>query len=626
MEKELDQSIIKSTQTSLGKYVKRPPLSDKLLKKPPFRFLHDIITTVLKTTGFFEGLFEEDELVSDNVKDRESKILFLNKVISVVGLANGKPLSVKPSKIVAGQEPDKTNELLQCLAQVLDKKISSDEAVRKYKESVISAQTAKDTKAKEPAKTTKKIAESNKLTSRSNEKLTTNQKKEKRDGSLVKNGTKEKVSKSKDKESTLKQESPPKVSSQKPKVISKKSLVENVNQPDNNTQSNKKLSKAPSKDLTNSLDNKDEPEKNGKQSEAVKQELEPQVPQELEPDELVKEKLDTSYTIADTDLNSSSSQDLLETQNKFEGEEKNNVKTPFPEPVASDENHRDIQVHSEERVHENLQEKEEERSVNKIQNNINLFRQNSSETTYNKNNENRIASANKHSIVASQPARPTSVRPSSSRPGAPRLRDKHTGAAQGPDNLLVGKVNIITENAPNEEDEDTSIIIVEQPQARNASVEEPDQLALNEHGHLVQQILDSQKEFSQVSGKTEIEWQFGAQKAREASNQEIEQVKFNIQAVSRAANPLGKLLDHIQEDVEVMRQELQQWTRTYDETSKELAKQKAANDDSLLPLHTKIKNLDADIKEKQDKIDDLKIVIHKNSSRIEKLLASGSVQ
>ncbi|XP_061721562.1 TRAF3-interacting protein 1-like [Cydia pomonella] len=626
MEKELDPSIIKATQTSLGKYVKRPPLSDKLLKKPPFRFLHDIITTVLKTTGFFEGLFEEDELVSDNVKDRESKILFLNKVISVVGLANGKPLSVKPSKVVAGQEPDKTNELLQCLAQVLEKKISSDEAVRKYKEGAKPVQTV-DTKTKEPSKAVKKSTDSNKLTSRSNEKLT-NQKKEKRDGSLVKTGTKEKVSKLKDRESTLKQEPPPKISTQKPKVISKKPSVENTNQqPDiNNTQPNKKLSKTSSKDLTKSLVNKDEDqEKNGKESETVKLNPESEAPQESETEELVKEKLDTSYTIADTDLNSSSSHDLLETQNKLEENQEINLKTPhFPDPVTTEEDHRDTQVKNEEKVNENLHDKQE-LNVNKIQNNINNFRQNSVDTTE-KNNENRVISANKNSIVPSQPVRPTSVRPSSSRPGAPRLRDKHSGTAQASDNLLVGKVNIITENAPNEEEEDASIIIVDQPQSHNTSAEQPDQLAINQHGHLVQQILDSQKEFSQVSGKTEIEWQFGAQKAREASNQEIEQVKFNIQAVSRAANPLGKLLDHIQEDVEVMRQELQQWTRTYDETSKELSKQKAANDDSLLPLHTKIKNLDADIKEKLDKIDDLKIVIHKNSSRIEKLLASGSVQ
>lgn len=46
MEKELGSDVIKSTQAALGKYVKRPPLSEKLLRKPPFRFLHDIVTAV----------------------------------------------------------------------------------------------------------------------------------------------------------------------------------------------------------------------------------------------------------------------------------------------------------------------------------------------------------------------------------------------------------------------------------------------------------------------------------------------------------------------------------------------------------------------------------------------------
>lgn len=70
------------------------------------------------------------------------------------------------------------------------------------------------------------------------------------------------------------------------------------------------------------------------------------------------------------------------------------------------------------------------------------------------------------------------------------------------------------------------------------------------------------------------EWQFGAQKARETVNQEIEQLRFNIQALSRVANPLGKLLDHIQEDVEVMRQELHQWSNIYEDVTKEMHKQK----------------------------------------------------
>jgi TRAF3-interacting protein 1 len=41
---EIDGSIVKRTQETLGKYVKRPPLTEKLLLRPPFRFLHDIVT------------------------------------------------------------------------------------------------------------------------------------------------------------------------------------------------------------------------------------------------------------------------------------------------------------------------------------------------------------------------------------------------------------------------------------------------------------------------------------------------------------------------------------------------------------------------------------------------------
>lgn len=67
--------------------------------------------------------------------------------------------------------------------------------------------------------------------------------------------------------------------------------------------------------------------------------------------------------------------------------------------------------------------------------------------------------------------------------------------------MLTNKVTLGNMYETFQED-DSSIIIVD-PKA-DAAPEESLQMSSNQHGHLVQQILDSTKEFSQSTGKTEI--------------------------------------------------------------------------------------------------------------------------
>lgn len=83
MADEVSSEVIQSTQKLLGKHVTKPQLTEKLLRKPPFRFLHDIIVATVRN-GFLKGLYTDAELNSDNVKDRDAKIAFLNKLIAAV--------------------------------------------------------------------------------------------------------------------------------------------------------------------------------------------------------------------------------------------------------------------------------------------------------------------------------------------------------------------------------------------------------------------------------------------------------------------------------------------------------------------------------------------------------------
>lgn len=45
-EVEVDPAVIRKTQESLGKYVKKPPLTEKLLQRPPFKFIMDVVKVV----------------------------------------------------------------------------------------------------------------------------------------------------------------------------------------------------------------------------------------------------------------------------------------------------------------------------------------------------------------------------------------------------------------------------------------------------------------------------------------------------------------------------------------------------------------------------------------------------
>lgn len=62
---------------------------------------------------------------------------FLQKAIDVVMLVSGEPVAAKPARIVAGHEPEKTNELLQTIAKCCLNKVRMKQLLQAFSNRLI---------------------------------------------------------------------------------------------------------------------------------------------------------------------------------------------------------------------------------------------------------------------------------------------------------------------------------------------------------------------------------------------------------------------------------------------------------------------------------------------------------
>jgi TRAF3-interacting protein 1 len=109
----------------------------------------------VKKTNFLQDLYTDEELTPAYLKEgRDNKTLFMKKLVTAVckskdhrilqeksfviysDIAVKRPPDVRVSKILAGQEADKTNLLLQALAEAINLDVDSKEVVRKTLQSL----------------------------------------------------------------------------------------------------------------------------------------------------------------------------------------------------------------------------------------------------------------------------------------------------------------------------------------------------------------------------------------------------------------------------------------------------------------------------------------------------------
>ena len=70
------------------------------------------------------------------------------------------------------------------------------------------------------------------------------------------------------------------------------------------------------------------------------------------------------------------------------------------------------------------------------------------------------------------------------------------------------------------------------------------------------------------------EWDSITKRQRETSGKQMDTLRDSIQKLTRSINPLGKLMDFIQEDTDSMQREIVMWRDVYQNTNNELLKER----------------------------------------------------
>lgn len=605
---EVDNRIIKETQKSLGKHVKRPQLTDKLLQKPPFRFLHDIIKAVIKDTGFLAGLFTPDELDYEKIKDKDSKIAFLTKLISVVKLTSGKELTVRPSKIIAGLEAAKTNELLQAIGFCVEQKIDSTEAI----------QVVKDTASKEVKPKEKWVPKVR--GSKINE---------------VKDMTKEKVSTLPNKKVDEKTKRPGKPvakelkrSDTKTKLLTKEPSIEKSPDPDSKTETESKTETDPKESVQEVKPSPTHDRKLERRKSSQEDIPQPETSPKHEPQSNRRKSVTNEGNLVEiTTKNEDSSVPQTSNENSLQ-----NNQDSLP-PAAEPEKPNPVQT--EDKL-EQAQPEPAKRTDSGRQSRMSGRRQSLADTN---NTDKREPSAQKPKFIKSSSEdklvklRPQSVRPPSARPGAPKRRDKNVEIILQPDEPVkpTAELNAKIESLDAEMDDNVdNLVIIEDPTVMDETFGVPgktDDDMVNgtgeKEGHLVQQILETQREFSNAGAAdtalAETTWE-SAFDSRHLTSAKNEALRDAIQKLTKSVNPLGKLLDFMQEDVDSMQIELTQQLELYKSALVDIDNEKALTAAAIQPFKQQLHQLHENIKFYQTAIVDVRCNILNNDQKIMKKL------
>ncbi|XP_055235865.1 TRAF3-interacting protein 1 isoform X6 [Gorilla gorilla gorilla] len=628
----MNAAVVRRTQEALGKVIRRPPLTEKLLSKPPFRYLHDIITEVIRMTGFMKGLYTDAEMKSDNVKDKDAKISFLQKAIDVVVMVSGEPLLAKPARIVAGHEPERTNELLQIIGKCCLNKLSSDDAVRrvlagekgevKGRASLTSRSQELDNKSVREQESRVHKNTEDRGDAEIKERSTSRDRKQKEELKEDRKPREKDKDKEKAKENggnrhregereRAKARARPDSERQKDRGNRERDRdSEREKETERKSEGGKEKERLRDRDRERDRDKgKDRDRrrvKNGEHSRDLDRE------KNREHDK--PEKKTEISTRASKSLTTKTSK--RRSKNSVEGTKEANINSTS----ISDDNSASLRC---ENIQPNPTEKQKGDSTSDAEGDAGPAGQDKSEVPETPEIPNELSS-NIRRIP----------RPGSARPAPPRVKWQDSTEALPMDRSGSGKTvsNVITESHNSDNEEDDQFVVEAAPQLSEMSeIEMVTAVELEEeekHGGLVKKILETKKDYeklqqsSKPGEKERSLFESAWKKEKDIVSKEIEKLRTSIQTLCKSALPLGKIMDYIQEDVDAMQNELQLWHSENRQHAEALQQEQSITDCAVEPLKAELAELEQLIKDQQDKICAVKANILKNEEKIQKMVYS----
>ncbi|NWT02841.1 MIPT3 protein, partial [Mionectes macconnelli] len=649
----MNEAVARRTRETLGQVIRKPPLTDALLNKPPFRYLHDLIAEVIRVTGFLKGLYTDFELKSDNVKDKDSKINFLQKAIDVVVLVTGEPLAVKPVRVVAGHEPEKTNEFLQAIGKCCLNKLSSDAAVKR----VLAGERA-DPKGKSPSS---KPREKESRESKPEEPKTHRDKESKRDPE-IKDRSSSRDSKAKEGREREKEGEKQKDNKERHKEPERETLREG-----------EKRERERSKKTT----------KQGREAEKG------------------KGKGDTG-----DDLEREKGQ---EREKKHEGgREKDRVKGRSKEKSRDREGEKDRERgrdwdkhRDKEKDEEHLSERGKEKAERKVramslprrtlpmlglfqllQPGLGTSMHGAATASLGTLCQGLLTLTGKDSFPISHltlpfgsgkpfplscpsipcPQSPSSSlgatldpgrfpwdllfstpsspslripRPGSARPAPPRVKRQESSEPLLPERSGSAKTIptvILDQQVPGEEDDEQFVVEAAGPLPQVIKVwavpSNTEEYPGFPTGGLVKRILETKKDYeaaqkpSQPTDRKLVVSEGSRKRERDLVAKEIRKPQASIQTLCQNTLALGRIVDYIQEDMDAMKNELEMWRQENRQHEEALRREQSITDSVLEPLKAELAELDQLMNDQQDKIRAVKANILRNDEKIQRMVLS----